>query len=137
MNARSIRNKIDNLRAEVRVLDPDIIGITESWADERISNEEIGLDGYELFRCDRPLDIKGGGVLLYIRSSLNASLIKLKNEYPEQVFCKLKYNGRHELLIGVCYRTPSESVYGSSAHIQLRQLIDEISSKQFMFHGRL
>ena len=135
MNARSIINKIDYLRAEVRVLDLDIIGITESWADEMIANEELLLEGYELFRCDRPLGIKGGGVLLYIRGCLNASLCELKNDHPEQVWCKLKYNGRDELLIGVCYRTPSENVYGSSAHRQIRELIDAISSKKFLLMG--
>jgi len=70
VNARSIINKIDYMRAEVKVLEPDIIGVTESWADERIADEEIAIDGYEMFRRDRMLDIKGGGVLLYIRRSL-------------------------------------------------------------------
>ena len=58
------------MRAEVKVLEPDIIGVTESWADERTADEEIAIDGYEMFRRDRMLDIKGGGALLYIRSSL-------------------------------------------------------------------
>jgi len=44
--------------------------VTDSWADERIADEEIAIDGYEMFRRDRMLDIKGGGVLLYIRRSL-------------------------------------------------------------------
>ena len=108
MNARSIINKIDYMRAKVKVLEPDIIGVTESWADERIADEEIAIDGYEMFRRDRMLDIKGGGVLLYIRSSLKVRGIELENNFPEQVWCKLKYNGNRELLIGVCYRTPSE-----------------------------
>ena len=79
VNARSIINKIDYMRAEAKVLEPDIIGVTESWADKRIADEEIVIDGYEMFRCDRMLDIKGGGVLLYIRSSLNVSGVELKN----------------------------------------------------------
>jgi len=45
VNAGSIINKMDYLRAKVRVLDPDIIGVTESWADKKIVNEEIGLKG--------------------------------------------------------------------------------------------
>ena len=35
VNARSIINKIDYLRAELKVFDPDIIGITESWTDDK------------------------------------------------------------------------------------------------------
>jgi len=55
---------------------------------------------------------KGGRVLLYIRDSLVASAIKQDNVFPEQVWCKLRYNGQHELLVGVCYRTLTENVYG-------------------------
>ena len=38
------------MRAEAKVLEPDIIGVTESWADKRIADEEIVIDGYEMFR---------------------------------------------------------------------------------------
>ena len=33
-NARSVMNKLDYLRAEVQVIDPDIIAISESWTNE-------------------------------------------------------------------------------------------------------
>jgi len=35
VNARSIVNKMDYLKDEVKVFDPDIIGITESWTDDK------------------------------------------------------------------------------------------------------
>ena len=60
------------------MLDPDIIGITESWVDDKIVDEEIGTHGYELFRCDRPRNITGSGVVLYVRGSFNASMKELK-----------------------------------------------------------
>ena len=66
VNARSIVNKMDYLRAEVKVFDPDIIGITESWTDDKISDVDIQIEGFEMFRQDR-LVSKGVGVLLYIR----------------------------------------------------------------------
>jgi len=55
VNSCSILNKLDVLSANVRVLDPDIIGIMESWMDETISDAEVLIDGYDLFRCDRPI----------------------------------------------------------------------------------
>jgi len=33
---------------------------------------ELALNGYDMFRQDRPVDRDGGGVLLYVRSTLNA-----------------------------------------------------------------
>jgi len=43
---------MDVLTANVRVLDPDIIGITESWMNETTSDAEFFKEGYDLFRCD-------------------------------------------------------------------------------------
>ena len=78
---------------------------------------------------------KGGGVLIYIKDSLVASATKLENDFPEQVWCKLRYNGHHEMLVGVCYRTPTETVYGHIAHEQLRDLIQEVSNRDFILMG--
>ena len=41
---------------------PHIIGITESWANNDITNAELGLEGYVMFRKDR-IGRRGGGVL--------------------------------------------------------------------------
>ena len=40
LNARSILNKIDLLKTTVVNLDPDIIGITESWCTAAVADEE-------------------------------------------------------------------------------------------------
>jgi len=47
VNARSIVNKMDYLKAEVKVFDPDIIGITERWTDDKISDAEIQIEGFD------------------------------------------------------------------------------------------
>jgi len=65
-------NKIDQLETYVHDLNPDIIGITESWTSSHIFDSELSIDGYDLFRQDRPVDRDGGGVLLYVRSNLHA-----------------------------------------------------------------
>ena len=101
-NARSVMNKLDYLRAEVQVIDPDIIAISESWTNESIGDSELNLTGYTLFRKDRELDIKGGGVLMYVKDCLNASEVKFKSDFPEQVWCKVMCNGNTELFI-VCF----------------------------------
>jgi len=38
---------MDYLKAEVKVFDPDIIGITESWTDDKISDAEIQIEGFD------------------------------------------------------------------------------------------
>ena len=50
----------------VEDIDPHIIGITESWANIDITDAELGLTGYVMFRKDR-IGRRGGGVILYVK----------------------------------------------------------------------
>ncbi len=52
LNARSIINKKTELNIMVDDIKPHIIGITESWANNDITNAELGLEGYVMFRKD-------------------------------------------------------------------------------------
>ena len=47
-------------------INPDIIGITESWSNNDITDAELGLAGCVMFKKDI-LRRRGGGVSLYIR----------------------------------------------------------------------
>ena len=71
LNARSIINKKTELNIMVDDIKPHIIGITESWANKDITNAELGLEGYVMFRKDR-IGRRGGGVLLYIKDTIPA-----------------------------------------------------------------
>ena len=53
LKARSIINKKNELIIMVDDIKPHIIGITESWAQNDITDAELGLDGYVMFRKDR------------------------------------------------------------------------------------
>ena len=90
LNARSIVNKKNELNIIVEDTDPHIIGITESRANTDITNDELGLTGYVMFRRDR-IGRRGGGVILYVKESIQAFEIKLESEaeYNEVVWCKI------------------------------------------------
>ena len=77
LNARSIVNKRNDLNNMVEDIDPHIIGITESWATPDISDAELGMTGYVMFRKDR-LGRRGGGVILYIKESIQAYENKIR-----------------------------------------------------------
>ena len=66
LNARSIVNKMGELRLMVEDVEPDIIGITETWTRPDMGNAEFSLKGYQMFRKDREVR-RGGGVALYIK----------------------------------------------------------------------
>ena len=79
LNARSIINKKTELNIMVDDIKPHIVGITESWVNNDITNAELGLEGYVMFRKDR-IGIRGGGVLLYIKDTIPAYEVQLQEE---------------------------------------------------------
>jgi len=52
-NSCSLLSKMDELRNFVYTENFDIIAITETWANEQITDAELTLDCYVLFRNDR------------------------------------------------------------------------------------
>jgi len=132
-NARSIVHKMECLLATVESTKPDIVGISETWTTEEISDAELGIAGYDLYRKDR--GSHGGGVLMYVRSSLQSIDFYPVSTFQEQVWCRIPGTNGKELLVGVCYRSPSESVYGSKNHHDLRNLISEVKAKQLLLMG--
>ena len=104
LNAMSIMNKKNELNIMVDDIKPHIIGITESWANNDITDAELGLEGYAMFRKDR-MGRRGGGVLLYIKDTVPAYEVQLQEEADcnEAIWCKL-VTGHTTVTIGVVYR---------------------------------
>ena len=136
-NARNLLNKMDQLETWVHDLDPDIIGITESWASSEVLDSELALSGYDMFRKDRPVTRSGGGVLLYIKSKLNAVESPPSSNFPEQLWCYFLDASQVKCCVGICYRTPSTDIYGSPNHDLLQDMISELntSKKHFVLMG--
>jgi len=109
-NTRSImnNNKREEIEYYLQANNIDILGITESWTHTQIKNEEIQFVGYQLFRKDRvnKEKVRGGGVLLYIKDNLKATLIEEVNSLGETCWVKLQDRENKTLCIGVCYRSP-------------------------------
>ena len=67
-------NKRLELETNIEIYQPKIIGIVESWCNSSVLDGEISFEGYNLFRKDKVgADGVGGGVLLYIHKSLEAT----------------------------------------------------------------
>jgi len=94
--------------------------------DETISDAEVFMEGYDLFRCDRPIKMRGGGVLLYVRKELQAVKVEVIGDFPEQVWCKIRVASGYDLLIRVCYRTPTKQVFRKDNHNKLRDMSLEV-----------
>ena len=66
LNVRSIVNKTNELNIMVEHIDSHIIGITETWINTDITDAELGLTVYVMFRRDR-IGRRGGGVILDVK----------------------------------------------------------------------
>ena len=134
-NARSIINKRQELEMYIMEEQPDVVGITESWAVASIEDSELALDGYTMLRKDRIVGdkTKGGGVLLYVKNSLQIVLREdvCNSEFPECVWGEIVI-GTEKTLIGVCYRPPDSSKAQDDA---LYRMIREIKDKNILLMG--
>ena len=83
LNARSIINKKNELNIMVDDIKPHIIYITEPWANNDITDAELGPECYVLFRKDR-IGRMGGGLLLYIKETIPVYEVQLNDEAVRQ-----------------------------------------------------
>ena len=134
LNARSIINTFQLFEVWINEIQPDIIRVTESWANDDILDSELSLDGYDLFRKNRLVDRVGGGVLMYIKSSLCPVEFLPNDKFPEQVWCQISDSGKNKFLIGICYHTPSNGIFGDcNNHNLLVYLLNELGSSDHHF----
>ena len=92
-NARSIMNKLISLESSVAEYNPDVIGITESWATEKDIQGVLQLEGYTCYRRDRMSkdSTKGGGLLMYMKDTFGHRLLEniTVNRSIEALWCEI------------------------------------------------
>jgi hypothetical protein len=129
-NARSIMNKIDELRCYIVEESPDVIFITETWIKEDTEDIFIHLQGYKSMRKDRSGRI-GGGCMLFHKEDLTCvrDLQISHGQLTETIWCKLKCN-TEVISIGLCYRSPSCTVSEEQEIFnEIRQMGDSNNEK--------
>ena len=105
-NARSIRNKIDELNHFTASSSIHILAITESWLGPSIPDARIGLQNFQTpFRRDR--NENGGGVCIYLSNDISGKRRKdLENSELELMWIEILCFSHRPLLLGCCYRPP-------------------------------
>ena len=86
-----------------------MITISETWLNTTVTNSEVSIDGYKLYRQDR-LRKRGGGVCAYIRKDITVTVLKdishLSDNYFHQFWLKLQYRKLRSVVICISYRPP-------------------------------
>ncbi|KAF7239500.1 RNA-directed DNA polymerase from mobile element jockey [Varanus komodoensis] len=102
-------NKQEELEALLRIGGYDLVGITDTWWDER-QVWNVNIEGYHHFRKDRK-GKRGGGVALYIREGIGCSETECSTDGDsvEAVWVKLRgFDRERDRTVGVCYRPPGQ-----------------------------
>lgn len=106
----------------------DILVLTETNLSPDISDSELGLTGYSVFRCDRSSasssKVCGGGVLVAAKSDLLLNRIITSTTDVETLFLSI---GAHStrLLIGGTYIPPQQPI---QAYEHFCEAVDEVMS---------
>lgn len=99
---------MDEIKLLLKVCRFDILAITETFLDARISNKQLHVDNYKIVRRDRNTGQDGGGCLIYIASHICYSRLKsLEPPDVELIWIKIMHNSS-ALILGNCYRPPSD-----------------------------
>ena len=126
---------LDEIRLMLRHKKIDILALNETRLDSSISDELVGVDGYDLLRADRTRN--GGGVCIYIRCNINYQ--KRPDLVPndlEAVSIEVRQANSQSFIISSVYRPPNSKTEVFLKIERLIQLIDN-ENKEVYILGEL
>ena len=90
-NLRSICNKFNDFICQISSQNPDIAVCTETWLNSNSPIEAYNVPGFSCFRKDRPSNVRGGGVAIWVneRSFCGEELDLFVFEHVDICFVRL------------------------------------------------
>ena len=85
--------------------------VLPTFLDSSISSEDprLPIEGYKLFGCKHPSNLRRGGVCLYFKDHLPLVIRPNLTALDECFVCEIQ-NGFKRFIITVLYRSPSQSI---------------------------
>lgn len=105
---KSNRTKLDEIESVLCLqFQYDIICISETWLNSNISDEDVKISNYKVYRKDRSDDSGYGGVAIYVADHLlSERRVEIEVTGVEFVCIEVKNNGK-SILVNTCYRPAS------------------------------
>ena len=127
LNVRSLLPKIDEIHHMAITTNCSILGISETWLDDSVTDAEIQIAGYVVIRKDR--NRQGGGVCIYIKDTLAFNIRSdIKNDNCEFIFLDVLLPKTKPILVGVCYRPPDDSRF--LQNLENNILLSDLNNEQ-------
>ena len=111
---------------------PAILILTETWLNYTISNHELNLSNYLVYRSDRKLDekgeiVQGGGVLIAIARYIKSSSLKVTHVTDtiiDELYVKVTHGNGLKYIFGVVYFPPAATIKDYQIHIDNAEYIN-------------
>ena len=131
LNIVNLPKKIDEINCSMANKFIDLIAFNETRLDANITDNMINIDGYDVVRKDRSRN--GGGVCIYLRSSINC---KVRNDLVptelEVVCIEITKPHSKPFLVTTVYRPPSASSEFFDHFEKLIKAIDNENKEMFI-----
>ena len=101
-------NKLHDLIVHCTVMhDFDLITLSETFLGPDITNDQIEIPGYDVYRKDR--NRNGGGVCIYIKTTIpHKHVLEFNSQEHESIWLEV-YLGKFKHLVGTFYRPPGQN----------------------------
>lgn len=127
LNIRSMTPKREQLEHLLCNSNIDFLGLSETWLNCSSANSVVNMSGYNVFRKDREQG-RGGGVLLYIKSTLKCNQIEWPSDVSlECVGVDISLSAEMSFILICMYRKPSAKL---DFYDQLKQLLNHCDLKK-------
>ncbi len=134
LNVRSLLPKLDLVQVLITEACPDIFVLTETWLSGKVSDSELSIHGYKLFRVDRKS--KGGGVLIYVKKILAVRELAASSvpKHFEYIILDVCLGGNIHIQVMGIYRPPSAPLMALE---ELGKVLSSVASIELIILGDL
>ena len=132
-NVDTVTNKMDELRARITVVDPDIVGLTEIKPKKSsctVLPQELHIAGYTSF-----VNITGRGSVLYVKNSYCATELIPSGCSEASCWCTIKLNSTETFIVGVVYRSPNSSSQQNAVMETMIRTVADSNYSYFLVMG--
>ena len=116
LNGRSMvsRENFHLVKQTILSNEYNIFTISETWLDPSTTDTDIQISGYILFRQDRGTHKNGGGVVVYVKGTYKASVIKELSTVSDcnfqQLWLKVQCKKLKSFLLCTVHRPPNSPI---------------------------
>ena len=114
LNVRLLKSRENLVKDTLLINNIDVLTISETWADKSVSDSNIQIEGYTLFRQDRGSKKAGGGLAIYIKNNLKVTFLNELSFVTQHDFqlqwIKVQCRSFKTFIICNVYRPPSTPI---------------------------